>query len=183
MNTIRRIPEYKPIPNTNEQYWVSDTGIVESRRYGKVRIMKFSVVRKRKEDKGHLRLTYWDKDKVRQRVQVHVLVGLLFIPNPNNYPQINHKDGDKHNNFKDNLEWSTQAMNMHHAYHVLGHQQIQKADRSGQKNPAAKLTQQKVNKIREQYNKGNITQKELSKQFRVGRITINKIINNKSWAQ
>jgi len=44
------------------------------------------------------------------------LVALSFIPNPNNYPQINHIDGDSSNNTIENIEWCTQSQNIKHAY-------------------------------------------------------------------
>lgn len=49
-------------------------------------------------------------------VKVHQLVAKAFIPNPNNYPFINHKDGDKSNNCANNLEWCTPSQNVQHAY-------------------------------------------------------------------
>lgn len=50
---------------------------------------------------------------------VHRLVAETFIPNPNNLPCVNHRDGDKSNNSVDNLEWSSYSDNLQHAYDVL----------------------------------------------------------------
>lgn len=47
---------------------------------------------------------------------VHRLLGLAYIPNPNNYPIINHKDGIKINISLDNLEWCSYAYNSRHAF-------------------------------------------------------------------
>jgi hypothetical protein len=42
-----------------------------------------------------------------KKCRIHRLVAQAFIPNPNNYPVVNHKDEDKSNNHIDNLEWCT----------------------------------------------------------------------------
>jgi len=49
-------------------------------------------------------------------IAIHRLVAQTFIDNPNNYPCINHIDGNKLNNSIENLEWCTYSENLIHAY-------------------------------------------------------------------
>lgn len=51
----------------------------------------------------------------RKNATVHRLIATAFIPNPNNFPEINHIDGNKTNNSIENLEWCTRSHNMKHA--------------------------------------------------------------------
>ena len=62
---------------------------------------------------GYRRVNLWF-DGNRQFL-THRLVAITYIPNPENKPQVNHKDGNKLNNNVDNLEWCTNQENRDHA--------------------------------------------------------------------
>ena len=49
---------------------------------------------------------------------VHRLLGEAFLPNPNNYSDINHIDGNRQNNALENLEWVTHGQNIKHSYNL-----------------------------------------------------------------
>src|SRR5690606_36082663 len=90
---------------------------------------------------------------------VHRLIALAFIPNPECYQYINHKDGNKSNNDIDNLEWCTHQENMQHAYDIG----LNKSE--GKSN--IKLTGEDVVKIRGLYNSRTYKIKDLSILFGV----------------
>lgn len=121
--------------------------------------------------KGYLRVTI-----KRKKYLVHRLVAELYIPNPEDKPQVNHKDGNKLNNSVDNLEWVTNRENREHAVKNNLHLK-------GEACSYAKLTQADVEYIRSQmtskYNKG--TAKRLAEQFNVTPEHINKISRNDCW--
>lgn len=56
------------------------------------------------------------KDGKQKLFRLHRLVAIAFLPNPYNYKQINHINGDKTDNRVENLEWCSQEQNMLHAY-------------------------------------------------------------------
>lgn len=56
------------------------------------------------------------KDGKTRSVQVHRIIAETFLPNPESYETINHKDGDPMNNAVENLEWATRRQNNRHAF-------------------------------------------------------------------
>ena len=89
-------------------------GLYEVSNTGKVR----STYRYAKELKQSNGTTYrtvqlW-KNHVGKNYSVHRLVAIAFLPNENNYPQVNHKDENKLNNHVSNLEWCTAKYNQNY---------------------------------------------------------------------
>lgn len=102
--------EWKPITGF-EEYLVSDTGIIVSlpRNY-KYGTINQPIALKQDINKGYSRVTLHKNGRKYKR-QVHRLVAEAFIPNPNNYPCVNHKDECPANNSVSNLEWCTYKYN------------------------------------------------------------------------
>lgn len=78
---------------------------------------------------------------------VHRLVAMKYIPNPMNYPEVNHKDGNKLNIHPSNLEWCTKEMNIDHAMRTGLSQR-------GEKHPFAVMKDAEVISVRERLRNG-----------------------------
>lgn len=103
---------YHIIPNLKNKYEITSDGRVIS--YTK----DVPYERKLVPDKnGYLTINFTEHYNGDVRTfckKVHRLVAEAFIPNPYEYPQVNHIDGDKKNNMVDNLEWCTNEYNYQH---------------------------------------------------------------------
>lgn len=65
---------------------------------------------------GYMSVNLIDVNGKNKNFKIHRLVAILFIPNPNNLPEVNHLDGNKENNNMCNLEWVTHSDNIKHAW-------------------------------------------------------------------
>lgn len=102
---------WKDIPNFEGLYQVSNLGKVKSfRRSPKFGCQPEYILNPSTSENGYANVTLYD-GKSRHKFLVHRLVANSFIPNPDNLPQINHKDENRLNNRVDNLEWCTAEYN------------------------------------------------------------------------
>lgn len=103
--------EWKDIKGYEGLYQVSNLGRVKSfKKWKMVRCPDEYILSPRPNNRGYYSVTLY-KDTERHKFLVHRLVAEAFLPNPNNYTCVNHKDEDKGNNCAENLEWCTYLYN------------------------------------------------------------------------
>lgn len=99
---------WKDIKYYENLYQGSNLGRVKSIKFGKERILKTF-----KNKDGYLQVGLWKNNK-RKIFLVHRLVAQAFLDNPNNLPEVNHKDENKLNNVVSNLEWCDRTYNVNY---------------------------------------------------------------------
>ncbi len=109
------------------------------------------------------------RDGKRKTTKVHRLVAEAFIPNPDNKPQVNHKDAVKLNNTVENLEWVTPRENIRHAFR-LGRM----PSRMGEHGNKAVFTNEQVRNIRKMAKA--IMYKDIGAIYRVDPATISRLV-------
>lgn len=146
---------------------------------GRIKNVKNGTIMKNYKNKNNpyykITLSFGNRNK-QVTMRVHRAVAQTFIPNPDNLPQVNHKDGNKLNNNIENLEWVTGKQNNIHAV-------VNKLSRSGEMSQLSKLTSEQIEYIKEKcipYDK-NFGCIALAKKFNVDSSTISKIIHDMSW--
>ena len=85
-----------------ENYTIDETGLVMN--------TKFNRIRKHWINKDGYLMIGLSKNGKQKKFLVHRLLGLTFIPNPNNYPEVDHIDINTSNNNLSNLRWATKKM-------------------------------------------------------------------------
>lgn len=106
---------------------------------------------------------------------LHRVIALLFIPNPENLPQVNHIDGNKQNNRADNLEWVNSYDNQKHACFVLG-------KRIGKDCYMTQLTEETVLNIYNDYkNNKKATYQDMAEKYGTSKSNVAHIVLGIDW--
>lgn len=160
----------KDIKGFEGRYTISNFGIVRSLLTGKE--MKPYIT-----NRGYARVNLrYAKSRDFKSLLVHRLVAMNFLPNPNNYKEVNHKDCNPLNNRLDNLEWCDRFYNVKYAF------EKGRASNKGVRNPNSKLNEDDVKAIRALVETGRFFNTQIAKMFKVSSTTIDMIVSNKTWS-
>ena len=158
--------EYKKINNFSH-YRIYNNGKIYSEFINK-------FITPTEDSNGYLQNTIVDDFGNRKTIKNHRLVAIAFLPNPNNYPDVNHKDFNRKNNHVTNLEWCTEEYNTHYTRdYNLEHN-------SSSYKKLSPLIEEQVLLIPTLLNYG-FSVKLIAKLYNVGHITIRNIITKKTW--
>lgn len=176
---ISMIEQWRPAVGFEGLYMVSDLGRVKSlqkiRKNRYTYCVKGERILRQANKEGYLSVALADHGTPTS-FTVHIIVASAFIPNPNNYPEVNHKNGNKKDNRVFELEWITHQQNIKHAFDIGIKNQI------GSKCPRAILNEDKVIEIRNKFRPLIYTRKMLSDEYGVSVATIKKVLNKSNWS-
>ena len=165
---------WKDVVGYEGLYIVSNIGNIMSLGNGNSNSSTRKLLKQQTRVQTYLGVSF-NKDGKRNVFQSHRIVALSFIPNPNNYSEINHINGIKFDNRVENLEWCSHSQNIQHAYDtkllIPSRGDLQKL---------SKLTNENVVQIRELSNKG-VSKNELADKFHVAKCTICRVVNRATW--
>lgn len=93
-------------------------GLYQASSFGNIKSLKSNLILKPiLQSNGYCHIGLHNGKPIQYRL--HRIIAKTFIPNPENKPQVNHKDGNRSNNNISNLEWCTASENQKHSYNIL----------------------------------------------------------------
>ena len=108
-------PQWKDIIGYENEYQINQFGEIRTLK-DSPKLKKYNALKPQINKRNGYVYQMLYKNGKEKLLRVHRLVAMAFLSNPNNLPQVNHKDGNKQNNSVDNLEWCEQSYNMKHAF-------------------------------------------------------------------
>ena len=135
-------------------------------------ISKEKFVKIYNRNQGYVGLSL-SKNKNRINKYLHRLLADTFIPNPENKPHVNHKNGVKNDNRLENLEWVSAKENIQHSFNIG-------LSKRGENRHLSKLKNNQVLDIKDRL-KNKEKQNNIAKIYRVSNATITNIKNGKIW--
>lgn len=149
-------------------YWITKEGRVFNKRKKELKGSK--------DFEGYISITLRKNNKSINK-RMHRLVLETFKPNHEKKLFVNHKNGIKHDNRLENLEWVTASENHLHAFKI-GLRKAQKGEKHGN----SKLKDEQVREIKKLIEEGKLTNIEIGKLFNVSHQTISSIKMGKNWS-
>lgn len=172
---------WKDIPRFFGNYRVNELGDVKSvfkvieRTDGRVYTREEKILSPSLNESGYYQGAISDSKKLTSYLN-HRMVAEAFIPNPENKPEVNHKNGIKTDNRIENLEWVTHSENIKHAFDMgLMRPKV------GSLNGMSKLNEDQVREIR-QHAKENgryYGRPQLAKKYNVSECTIKEVVTRR----
>lgn len=164
---------WKPVVGWEGWYKVSNKGRVKRIKLGRGRL-KPRILDGHLNNKGYIRVILTRNNKTKD-LYAHRLVAQAFISNPDNKPEVNHKDGQRTFNWPSNLEWMTRLENVRHGINTL------KTQITGEKHPNSKLKNKDILEIRGIISLGCYSLTEIGQMFGVSGKNIHAIKAGKTW--
>ena len=168
----KKIEKWIPVKGFEGHYVISKSGLVKRLRFDRKTNNGFQPVPEKtlkpyQSKNGYLVVDLRVGNK-RKMSYIHRLLATHFIPNPSNYPVVNHKDGIKTNNSLLNLEWCSYSVNNQHAIDT------------GLNKGYSVLTENEVREIKKLL-EINESPTKLAKKYNVSRGAIIGIKSGKNW--
>lgn len=159
------VKQFRPEVDEEAEIWIKVNSDYDVSNQGRIRhgnkILSGSL-----HNDGYVFVTIHGK-----QMPLHRLIARVFVPNPKKKPEVNHRDGNKQNNFPENLEWATRSENQGHAIR-------NGLQPKNTKTYTGKFTSEQREQIKTMWGNGT-SKRELARKYGVSHTCINDIVNEK----
>ena len=162
------VPQFKPDFDEKDEVWKSLNPWYSVSNFGRIRNdERHRILSGSLHQDGYIFVTLFGKQQ-----PLHRLIALVFCDGFEEYKVVNHKDGNKQNNFADNLEWVTQRENIEHSM-------ANDFQPKGLTTYKGKFTAEQREEIKLLWDEGEKSKREIAKMYGVSHTCICDIVNDK----